>query len=55
MGGQSQDRLRFIKVIWLVCDKNALLCKVVLVLTQPRADSCVDITAQESVLPFAEH
>ena len=29
--------------------------KVILVLTQPCADSCVVIKAQESVLPIAEH
>jgi hypothetical protein len=29
--------------------------KVILVLMQPCADSCVAITAQESVLPIAEH
>ena len=32
-----------------------VIAKVVLVLTQPCADSCVVITAQESVLPIEEH
>ena len=34
---------------------NGLELKVVLVLTQPCADSFVVITAQESALPIAEH
>ena len=44
--------MRYCLLVW---NENGDSGKVILVLTQPCADSCVVITAQESVLPIADH